>query len=116
MTFIGGSVTAMSEDGIAYLNDVPYYIGTTSYVIDTKTGVYDEWTRLEDWLFDEHDIDIAAFEPMTDETKDDGLLLEGVIVVAASEDGRTIVGITNTNNGWITFVVDFDGEGRPGLN
>ena len=116
MTFIGGSVTAMSEDGIAYLNDVPYYIGTTSYVIDIKSGVYDEWTPLEEWLFDEHDIDIAAFEPMTDETKDDGLLLEGVIIVAASEDGRTIVGITNTNNGWITFVVDFDGEGRPGLN
>ena len=116
LTFIGGSVTAMSEDGIAYLNDVPYYIGTTSYVIDTKSGVYDEWTTLEEWLFDEHDIDIAAFEPMTDETKDDGLLLEGVIVVAVSEDGRTIVGITNTNNGWITFVVDFDGEGRPGLN
>lgn len=116
MTFIGGSVTAMSEDGIAYLNDVPYYIGTTSYVIDTKTGVYDEWTPLEEWLFDEHDIDIAAFEPMTDETKDDGLLLEGVIVVAASEDGRKIVGITNTNYGWVTFVVDFDGEGRPDLN
>ena len=116
ITFIGGSVTAMSDDGIAYLNDVPYYIGTTSYVIDTKSGVYDEWTTLEEWLFDEHDIDIAAFEPMTDETKDDGLLLEGVIVVAVSEDGRTIVGITNTDNGWITFVVDFDGEGRPGLN
>lgn len=117
MTFIiGGSVTAMSEDGIAYLNDVPHYIGTTSYVIDTKTGVYDELTRLEDWLFDEHDIDIAAFEPMTDENKDDGLLLESVIVIAASEDGRKIVGITNTNNGWVTFVVDFDGEGRPGLN
>ena len=116
LTFIGGSVTAMSDDGIAYLNDVPYYIGTTSYVIDTKTGVYDEWTTLEEWLFDEHDIDIAAFEPMTDETKDDNLLLEGVIIVAVSEDGRTIVGITNTNNGWITFVIDFDGDGRPGLN
>ena len=116
LTFIGGSVTAMSDDGIAYLNDVPYYIGTTSYVIDTKTGVYDEWTPLEEWLFDTHNIDIAAFEPMTDETKDDNLLLEGVIIVAVSEDGRTIVGITNTNNGWITFVIDFDGDGRPGLN
>ncbi|MBO7261885.1 MAG: hypothetical protein J6U95_03010 [Alistipes sp.] len=116
ITLVGGSVTAMSEDGIAYLNDVPYYIGTTSYVIDTKTGVYDEWTPLEEWLFDEHDIDIAAFEPIIDENKDDGLLLEGVIVVAVSEDNRKIVGITNSKSGWVTFVVDFDGEGRPGLN
>ena len=108
-TFSGGSVTAMSDDGIAFLNDVPYYLGTTSYVIDIKNGEPYEWTELEEWLFDEHDIDIASFEPTTNENSDDSLYLESVIVVAVSEDCRTIVGITNTNSGWLTFVVDLDG-------
>lgn len=109
MTFTGGSVTAMADNGIAFLNDVPYYIGTTSYVIDTTKGEPYEWTELEEWLFDEHDVDIASFEPTTDTDKTDGLLLEGIITVAVSENGRVIVGITNTNFGWLTFVVDLDG-------
>lgn len=108
-TFSGGSVTAMSDDGIAFLNDVPYYLGTTSYVIDIKNGEPYEWTELEEWLFDEHNIDIASFEPTTNENSDDSLYLESVIVVAVSENGRIIVGITNTNRGWLTFVVDLDG-------
>jgi hypothetical protein len=108
-TFSGGAVTAMSDDGIAFLNDVPYYLGTTSYVIDIKNGEPYEWTELEEWLFDEHDIDIASFEPTTNENSDDSLYLESVIVVAVSENGRIIVGITNTNSGWLTFVVDLDG-------
>jgi uncharacterized membrane protein len=99
----------MSDDGIAFLNDVPYYLGTTSYVIDIKNGEPYEWTELEEWLFDEHDIDIASFEPTTNENSDDSLYLESVIVVAVSENGRIIVGITNTNSGWLTFVVDLDG-------
>lgn len=109
MTFTGGSVTAMTDDGVAFLNDVPYYLGTTSYVIDTTKGEPYEWTELEEWLFDEHDVDIASFEPTTDTDKTDGLILESVIVVGVSENGRVIVGITNTNFGWLTFVVDLDG-------
>jgi hypothetical protein len=109
MTFTGGSVTAMTDDGVAFLNDVPYYLGTTSYVIDTTKGEPYEWAELEEWLFDEHDVDIASFEPTTDTDETDGLLLEGIITVGVSEDGRTIVGTTNTNMGWLTFVVDLDG-------
>lgn len=109
MTFAGGSVTAMSDEGIAFINDTPYYLGTTSYVIDIKNGEPYEWTELEEWLFDEHDIDIASFEPLTNENAGDSLYLESVIVVAVSENGRVIVGITNTNQGWLTFVIDLDG-------
>ena len=108
-TFAGGSVTAMSDEGIAFINDTPYYLGTTSYVIDIKNGEPYEWTKLEEWLFDEHDIDIASFEPLTNENTDDSLYLESVIVVAVSENGRVIVGITNTNQGWLSFVIDLDG-------
>ena len=109
MTFTGGSVTAMTDDGVAFLNDVPYYLGTTSYVIDIKNGEPYEWAELEEWLFDEHDVDIASFEPTTDTDETDGLLLEGIITVAVSENGRVIVGMTNTEMGWLTFVVDLDG-------
>ena len=109
MTFTGGSVTAMTDDGVAFLNDVPYYLGTTSYVIDTTKGEPYEWAELEEWLFDEHNVDIASFEPTTDTDDTDGLLLEGIITVAVSENGRVIVGMTNTEMGWLTFVVDLDG-------
>lgn len=108
-TLPGCSVTAMSDNGVTFINDVPYYLGTTSYVVDIKNGVPYEWIELEEWLFDEHDIDVASFEPTIDTIEDDGLILEGVIVIGTSEDGRIIVGITNTDAGWVTFVVDLDG-------
>ena len=108
MTFTGGSVTAMSDNGIAFLNDVPYYIGTTSYVIDTNSGS-EAWTEFENWLFDEHDVDVASFEPTTDVDTSDDLCMEGIIVVGVSESGRVILGMTNTEFGWMTFVVDLDG-------
>lgn len=109
MTFTGGSVTAMADNGIAFLNDVPYYLGTTSYVIDTTKGEPYEWTELENWLFDEHDVNVASFEPTTNTDPSDNLTLEGIIVVGVSENGRIIVGMTNTDMGWMTFVVDLDG-------
>jgi hypothetical protein len=109
MTFPGGSVTAMSDNGVAFINDVPYYLGTTSYVVDTTKGEPYEWIEFEEWVFDEHDVDIASFEPTTDTDDTDGLLLEGVITVAVSENCRVIVGMTNTNMGWLTYVVDLDG-------
>ena len=109
MTFIGASVTAMSDNGVAFLNDVPYYLGTTSYVIDTTKGETDDWMTLEDWLYIEHDIDIASFEPTTNTDDTDDIYLDGIITVAVSENGRVIVGMTNTEMGWLTFVVDLDG-------
>ena len=109
-TFTGGAVTAMSDNGIAFLNDTPYYLGTTSYVIDINKGEPYAWMTLEQWLKEEHSIDVGIFEPTLNETADDDLYLEGIIVVGTSEDGRTIVGITNTMAGWVTFVVDLDGD------
>lgn len=109
-TFTGGSVTAMSDNGIAFLNDTPYYLGTTSYVIDINKGEPYAWMPLEQWLLEEHSIDVGIFEPTINETLDDDLYLESVIVVGTSEDGRTIVGITNTLSGWLTFVIDLDGD------
>ena len=105
----GGSVTAMTDDGVAFLNDVPYYLGTTSYVIDTTKGETDDWMTLEDWLYIEHDICIPSFEPTTNTDDTDDIYLDGIITVGVSEDGRTIVGMTNTDMGWLTFVVDLDG-------
>ena len=109
MTFAGGSVTAMSDNGVVFINDVPYYLGTTSYVVDITKGEPYEWIEFEEWVFDEHDVDIASFEPTTDTDDTDNLLLEGVITVAVSENGRVIVGMTNTDMGWMTYVVDLDG-------
>lgn len=109
-TFTGGSVTAMSDNGIVFLNDTPYYLGTTSYVIDINKGEPYAWMTLEQWLKEEHSIDVGIFEPTINENSDDDLYLESVIVVGTSEDGRTIVGITNTMAGWVTFVIDLDGD------
>lgn len=109
-TFTGGSVTAMSDQGIVLINDVPYYLGTTSYVVDITKGEPYEQIPFEEWIFDEHDVDIASFHPSTDETEGDGLYMEAVITIGVSEDGTKYLGITNTNSGWLTYVVDINGQ------
>lgn len=105
VTFLGkcaiGSITAMSNDGIAFLNDVPYYMGTTSYVVDVNTGDTETQTPIVDWLLDEHGLDLYNY------------IQEGVITVGVSADGRTILGIVNTDMGWLTYVIDLDGEPMP---
>ena len=113
LTFTGGSVTAMSDQGIAFINDVPYYLGTTSYVVDITKGEPYENIPFEEWIFDTHKVDIASFHPTIDETDGDNLCLEAVITVAVSEDGTKFVGITNTNQGWMTYVVDVNGQPAP---
>lgn len=112
-TFTGGSVTAMSDQGIAFINDVPYYLGTTSYVVDINKGEPYEQIPFEEWIFDEHNVDIASFHPSTDETDGDNLYMEAVITIGVSEDGTKFLGITNTNQGWLTYVVDINGEPAP---
>lgn len=91
-----GSATCVTNDGIAFLNDVPFYIGTTSYVVDLK-GDIEKQTPIIDWLIEEHSIDLYDY------------IQEGVITVGASADGRTLVGITNTTSGWLTYVINLDG-------
>jgi hypothetical protein len=99
-TFTGCSVTAMSDDGVAFINDVPFYLGTTSYVVDV---VNDPETQVPiiDWMLDEHGFDLYNY------------IQDGVITIGASADGRTILGITNTDMGWLTYVIDLDGEPMP---
>ena len=95
-----GSVTAMTDDGIAFLNDVPFYLGTTSYVVDVVNDPENQ-VPIIDWLLDEHSIDLYNY------------IQDGVITIGASADGRTILGITNTDMGWLTYVIDLDGEPMP---
>ena len=112
-TFTGGSVSAMSDQGFAFINDSPYYLGTTSYVVDITKGEPYEQIPFEEWIFDEHGVDIASFHPSTDETDSDNIILESVITIGVSEDGTKYLGITNTNQGWLTYVVDINGQPAP---
>ena len=93
----GGYVSAVADNGIAFLNDVPYYIGTTSYVVDLNAGEPYEQKPIIDWLLDEHSIDLYNY------------IQDGVITIGASEDGNVLLGITNTMQGWLTYVIDLNG-------
>lgn len=104
-----GSVTAMTEDGIVFLNDAPFGWGTTVFVVDTTKGKPTEWEYFEDWILREHNINIADFEPSTDTEPDTIFKLDGSIIVGVSEDGRKLAGITSTLNGYVNFVIDLDG-------
>ena len=96
-----GTVTAMTDDGVAFLNDVPFYMGTTSYVVDLKSGDTETQKPIIDWLLDAHGIDLYNY------------IQEGVMTIGASADGRKLLGIVNTDMGWITYVIDLDGEPMP---
>ena len=91
------SVSAMTEDGVAFLKDVPYYFGTTSFVIDTKKDMETSYTLVE-WLKAEHNIDLTEY------------IQEGIIMVGTSLDGRTLVGMTSTMSGYANFAINLDGE------
>ena len=99
-TCFNGSVTAMTNDGIAFLNDVPFYSGTTSYVVDLNDPELKQ-VPIIDWMIDEHGFNVYDYIP------------EGVITIGASANGRKILGITNTEMGWLTYVLDLDGEPMP---
>lgn len=105
----GLRVTGMTDGGLVFVDDVPYgYTGSTSYVYDLNNPTEDV-PALEKWLMNNHSIDIEAFEPMTDTDPTNNYLLDGTVIVATSEDGRTLVGITNSESGWITSVFYLDG-------
>lgn len=91
------SVSTMTEDGVAFLNDVPYGYGTTSFVIDTKKDMETAYTLVE-WLKAEHNIDLTEY------------IQDGIIMVGASLDGRTLVGMTSTMSGYLNFAINLDGE------
>lgn len=93
----GASVTAMGDNGIAFINDAPYYMGETSYIVDVTSGDLETLTPIADYLLEEYDMDLTEEIPY------------GIIVVAVSADCNTIVGIANTDQGWITSVICLDG-------
>ena len=95
-----GSVTAMTDDGIAFLNDVPYYMGTTSYVVDVVNDPETQ-TPIITWLLEEHDLNLYNY------------IYEGVITIGVSADGTKLLGIVNTDMGWVTYVIDVNGEDMP---
>lgn len=92
-----GYVSAVSDNGIAFLNDVPMYLGTTSFVIDLNKGEPYVQKPIIDWLLDEHSIDLYNY------------IQEGVITIGTSEDGSVLLGITNTDMGWVSYVIDLNG-------
>lgn len=96
MWFEGGSVTAMGDNGIAFINDAPYYMGTTSYIVDTNDNL-EVQTPIVDWLKIYHNLDLENYIP------------DGIIVIGVSADNNTIIGIVNTDSGWITCAISLNG-------
>lgn len=72
-------------------------MGETSYVVDVKGSDLETLTPIADWLLEEYDMDLTEEIPY------------GIIVVAVSADCNTIVGIANTDQGWVTSVICLDG-------
>lgn len=95
-SFSVGSVTAMTDDGIAFLNDVPYGYGTTAFVIETAVDRETSYTLVE-WLKEKHGMDLTNY------------IQEGIIMVGVSADGRTLVGMTSTMSGYLSFAIALDG-------
>ena len=62
----------------------------------------------------EHGIDVSKFNPLTDTYEGDEFgvdtySLDCTIVIGASADNRTILGITRTAEGWVTSAFCLDG-------
>ena len=90
----------MTDGGIAFFNNVPYGYGTTSYVIDTNKDYETSYTLVE-WLKAEHNLDLEDY------------IIEGIIIIGASADGRTLVGMTSTMSGYVSFAISLDGKPMP---
>ena len=104
-----GSVSAMTDDGIIFINDAPYGWGTTTYVTTIDKKSMADYVTLEEWLVKEHKIDVAKYAPMADTDDENFIILDGTITIGVSANGRRILAITNTEYGWVTSVIDLDG-------
>ena len=104
-TFLGacakGSVSAMTNDGVVFLNSVPigYETAYVSHVNDTETQ-----TPIVDWLIDEHNIDLYNYINVEENS---------YVVIGASADGRTLLALGYTDQGHVSIVIDLDGEAMP---
>lgn len=104
-----GSVTAMTDEGVVFINTVPYGSGITAYVTDLTNSDPSAFVTLEEWLYIEHNIDLSSIETGNNTDPDNDIILDGVIVMNASADGRTILAQTNSMAGWVSTVIYLDG-------
>ena len=105
-TFAGecamGSVSAMTNDGVVFLNNVN--IGyETAYVADLN-GNTETLTPIIDWFLDTHSIDLYNDMNVED---------NAYVIIGASADGRTLLALGYTEMGHATIVIDLDGEPMP---
>jgi hypothetical protein len=105
-TFAGacatGAVSAMTDDGIVFLNNVP--VGyETAYVADLN-GDAQTLYPIIDWLIDEHSIDLYNYMNTDDNS---------YVIVDTSADGRTFIGLGYTEMGQVSYVICLDGTPMP---
>ena len=96
-----GSVSAMTNDGVVFLNNVPigYETAYVSHVNDTETI-----TPIVDWLLDEHSVDLYNYINVEENS---------YVIIGASADGRTLLALGYTEQGHVSIVIDLDGEAMP---
>lgn len=99
---INGSVSAMTNDGVVFLNNVSLGY-ETAYVTDIN-GDTETLTPIIDWLIDENNIDLYNYLNVEDNS---------YVIIGASADGRTLLGLGYTEMGQATIVIDLDGEPMP---
>ena len=96
-----GSVSAMTNDGVVFLNNVPigYETAYVSHVNDTET-----LTPIVDWLLDEQGVDLYNYINVEENS---------YVIIGASADGRTLLALGYTEQGHASIVIDLDGEAMP---
>ena len=105
-----GSVSAMSDNGVVYINDSPYGNGITAYVTDLQHSESSDFRTLEEWLLTEHGIDVSLYNSMNNTDDENDLILDGVMVLGVSADGKTIMTTTSSYSGWVNTVIYLDGS------
>lgn len=104
-TFLGecaiGSVSAMTNDGVVFLNNVPagYETAYVSHVDDPETQ-----TPIVDWLLMKHEVNLYDYLNVEENS---------YVVIGASADGRTLLALGYTEMGHVSIVIDLDGEPMP---
>ena len=96
-----GSVSAMTNDGVVFLNNVPigYETAYVSHVDDPETQ-----TPIVDWLLMKHEVNLYDYLNVEENS---------YVVIGASADGRTLLALGYTEMGHVSIVIDLDGEPMP---
>ena len=91
----------MTNDGDVFLNNVSlgYETAYVSHVNDPET-----LTPIVNWLITKHSIDLYNYLNVEDNS---------YVIIVASADGRTLLGLGYTEMGQIAMVIDLDGVAMP---